>query len=198
MTSWARQPPAFALVEAPGTPNVPTTREIFFTFFRITMLAFGGAIAWVHRGLVVDRKWLTEREFAETLSLCQFLPGPNITNFAVVVGMRFRGVRGAVAALAALIVPPMFILIGIGVLYERIAHVAAVRGALNGLSAAAAGLFVVLLVNLLRSLARSRPAVNLPIAAASFAAVLSGVFSIPLALIALGPISIAVAWFRRR
>jgi len=162
------------------------------------MLAFGGAIAWVHRGLVVDRKWLTEREFAETLSLCQFLPGPNITNFAVVVGMRFRGVSGAVAALAALIVPPMFILIGIGVLYERIAHVAAVRGALNGLSAAAAGLFVVLLVNLLRSLARSRPAVNLPIAAASFAAVLSGVFSIPLALIALGPISIAVAWFRRR
>jgi chromate transporter len=186
------------LVEAPGTATAPTIREIFFAFFRITMLAFGGAIAWVHRGLVVDRKWLTEREFAETLSLCQFLPGPNITNFAVVVGMRFRGVRGALAALAALIVPPMFFLIGIGVIYERIAGVAAVRGALNGLSAAAAGLFLVLLVNLLRSLARSHPAANLPIAAASFAAVLSGVFSIPLALITIGPISIAVAWFRRR
>jgi chromate transporter len=193
-----RPRPAFALVEAPGTANAPTIREIFFAFFRITMLAFGGAIAWVHRGLVVDRKWLTEREFAETLSLCQFLPGPNITNFAVVVGMRFRGVRGALAALAALIVPPMFFLIGIGVIYERIAGVAAVRGALNGLSAAAAGLFLVLLVNLLRSLARSHPAANLPIAAASFAAVLSGVFSIPLALITIGPISIAVAWFRRR
>jgi chromate transporter len=177
--------------------NVPTTREIFFTFFRITMLAFGGAIAWVHRGIVVDKKWLTEREFAETLSLCQFLPGPNITNFAVVVGMRFRGVRGALAALLALIVPPACILIAIGALYERIAGVAAVRGALNGLSAAAAGLFIVLLVNLLRALVRSRPAATLPIAAASCAAVLSGVFSIPLALLTLGPLSIAVAWFRR-
>jgi chromate transporter len=178
--------------------NVPTTREIFFAFFRITMLAFGGAIAWVHRSLVVDKKWLTEREFAETLSLCQFLPGPNITNFAVVVGMRFRGVRGALAALLALIVPPVVILTGIGALYERIAGVAAVRGALNGLSAAAAGLLIVLLVNLLRSLARSRPAVTLPICAASFAVVLSGVLSIPLALITLGPVSIAIAWFRRR
>jgi chromate transporter len=106
-------------------------------------------------------------------------------------------VRGALAALLALIVPPACILIAIGALYERIAGVAAVRGALNGLSAAAAGLFIVLLVNLLRALVRSRPAATLPIAAASCAAVLSGVFSIPLALLTLGPLSIAVAWFRR-
>jgi chromate transporter len=178
--------------------TAPTIREIFFTFFRITMLAFGGAIAWVHRGLVVDRKWLTEHEFAETLSLCQFLPGPNITNFAVVVGMRFRGVRGALAALAALILPPTCILIAIGALYEHIAGIAAVRGALNGLSAAAAGLFIVLVIKLLRTLAQSRPAVSLPIAAASWAAVLGGILSIPLALLTLGPISIAFAWFRRR
>jgi chromate transporter len=175
----------------------PTTREIFFTFLRITMLAFGGAMAWVHRRLVVESKWLNEREFAETLSLCQFLPGPNITNFAIVVGMRFRGVRGALAALAALIAPPTIALIAIGALYDHIAGVAAIRGALNGLSAAAAGLFCVIVVNLLRTLSRSRPAVTLPFAAASFAAVLSGIFSIPIALLAIGPLSIAAAWFRR-
>ncbi len=83
---------------------VPATREIFFTFLRITLLAFGGAIAWVHRTVVVEKRWLTEEEFGETLSLCQFLPGPNITNFAVVVGMRFRGLAGALAGLAGLIV----------------------------------------------------------------------------------------------
>jgi chromate transporter len=178
--------------------SVPTTREIFFAFFRITMFAFGGAIAWVHRGFVVERKWLSEREFAETLSLCQFLPGPNITNFAVVVGMRFRGVPGAVAAMVGLVVPPTFILIAIGVLYEHVASLAAVRGALNGLAASAAGLFIVLLVNLLRTLARNRPAMSIPFAATSFALVLSGLLSVPLALLTLGPISIAAAWFRRR
>jgi chromate transporter len=175
----------------------PTTREIFFAFFRITMLAFGGAIAWVHHALVVERKWLTDNEFAETLSLCQFLPGPNITNFAVVVGMRFRGARGATAALTALILPPTLILIGVGALYERIIGIAAVRGALNGLAAAAAGLFIVLLVKLLRALLHSRPAVTLPVAVASFAFVVTGALSIPLALLALGPVSIALAWFRR-
>ncbi len=177
---------------------VPTTREIFFTFLRITLLAFGGAIAWVHRSVVVEQRWLNEEDFAETLSLCQFLPGPNITNFAVVVGMRFRGVAGAVAGLTALIVAPMTLLIAVGALYERIANVPAVRGALHGLSAAAVGLFLVLVIKMVVLLWRTRPGVTLPIAAASCAGVLTGVLSIPLALVTLGPLSIALAWFRKR
>ncbi|MGA2393024.1 MAG: chromate transporter [Candidatus Lustribacter sp.] len=175
----------------------PTTREIFFTFLRMTLTAFGGAIGWAHRTVVVDRAWLSEREFAETLSLCQFVPGPNITNFAVAVAARFRGAPGAIAAMVALVVPPMCILIVVGALYERIAGVAAIHGALNGLSAAAAGLLLVMLYSVLRTLVQSRPAVTVPIALASFAAVVSGVLSVPLALIVLGPVSVALAWFRR-
>jgi hypothetical protein len=86
----------------------------------------------------------------------------------------------------------------VGALYERITGIAAIRGALNGLSAAAAGLFLLLVINLLRTLIRSRPIVTVPVAAVSCAAVLSGVLSIPLALLALGPVSIAFAWFRRK
>lgn len=175
----------------------PTTREIFFTFLRMTLTAFGGAIGWAHRTVVIDRAWLSEREFAETLSLCQFVPGPNITNFAVAVATRFRGWRGALAAMVALVVPPMCILIVVGALYARITGVAAVRGALNGLSAAAAGLLLVMFYSVLRTLVRSRPAVTVPIALASFVVVVSGALSVPLALLALGPVSVALAWFRR-
>lgn len=186
------------MADEPAVAEPPTTREIFFTFLKITMLAFGGAIAWVHRSLVVEKRWLTEHEFAETLSLCQFLPGPNITNFAVAVGGRFRGVRGALAALSALLVPPTIIIIGIATLYDRFSAIPAVRGALNGLSAAAAGLLCVLLIKLLTTMIKSRPAVRVPIAALSCASVLSGLLSIPLALVTLGPASIALAWFRKR
>jgi chromate transporter len=178
--------------------STPTTRELFFMFLRLTMLAFGGAMGWVYNAFVVKRKWLTDREFAETLSLCQFLPGPNITNFAISVGMRFRGVRGALAAVIGLVGPPTILLIGVGAIYQRLTGIAAIRGALNGLSAAAAGLFVLLVINLLRTLIRSRPVVTVPVAAISCAAVLSGLLSIPLALLALGPVSIAFAWFRRK
>jgi chromate transporter len=185
------------LVDAPRPALVVTTREIFFTFLRITMLAFGGAIAWVHRAVVVQKQWLTEREFAETLSLCQFLPGPNITNFAVVVGMRLAGLKGAVAALVALIAPPTFFLIAIGIVYDRVSTIPAVRGALAGLSAAAAGLFCVLLYKLAVTLIKTRPLVTVPIAALSWAAVLTGFMSIPLALVTIGPVSIALAWFKK-
>jgi chromate transporter len=175
----------------------PATREIFFTFLRITLLAFGNALSWVHRGVVVDRKWLTEEQFAETLALCQFLPGPNITNFAVIVGWRFRGAAGAIAALTALIVPPTIILTILGAFYDRVADVPIVRGIFNGLSAAAAGLLVALVVRLLLVLAKSRPAITLPTTALSFGVVFGGILSVPLALVTLGPISVALAWFRR-
>jgi chromate transporter len=171
----------------------PTTREIFLTFLRITLLAFGNALAWVHRGLVTDRGWLTEDQFAETLSLCQFLPGPNITNLAVIVGWRFRGAAGAVAALGALIVPPTIILMILGAFYENVANVPLVRGAFNGLSAAAAGL----VVKLVRSMVKTRPAITVPTALLSFALVLGGVLSVPVALLAVGVPSVALAWLRR-
>jgi chromate transporter len=177
---------------------IPTTRDLFFTFLKITLLAFGGAIAWVHRAIVVDNAWLSEEEFAETLSLCQFIPGPNITNFAVVIGMRFRGVAGAVAGLTALILPPMILLIVVGALYEHVAGVPAIRGALHGLSAAAVGLFLVLVVKMIAVLWRGRPAETLPVVAISGAGVATGVLSIPVALLVLAPVSIAIAWFRRR
>jgi chromate transporter len=176
----------------------PTTREIFLTFLRITLLAFGNALAWVHRGLVTERGWLTEDQFAETLSLCQFLPGPNITNLAVIVGWRFRGAAGSAAALGALIVPPTIILMILGAFYENVANVPVVRGAFNGLSAAAAGLLVVLVVKLVRSMLKTRPAITAPTAALSCALVLGGVLSVPVALLALGVPSVALAWLRRR
>ncbi len=175
----------------------PTTRDIFFAFFRITVLAFGNAMSWVHRGLVYDRKWLTEDEFAQTLSLCQSLPGPNITNFAVIAGWRWRGWAGACAAITALIVPPTILLTILGAFYDRVADIPVVRGAFNGLAAAAAGLFIVILVKSLIVCARSRPVTALATVAVSCAAIVGGVLSVPLALVTLGPLSIALAWFRR-
>jgi chromate transporter len=175
----------------------PTTREIFFAFLRITVLAFGNAMSWVHRGLVYDRKWLSEEQFAQTLSLCQSLPGPNITNFAVIAGWRWRGLPGALAAITALIVPPTILLTILGAFYDRVADIPVVRGVFNGLAAAAAGLFIVILVKSLIVCARTRPVTALATVALSCAAIVGGVLSVPLALVTLGPLSIALAWLRR-
>jgi len=69
--------------------------ELFTGFLSIGARSFGGVMPWAHRVMVEERRWLTPADFAETIGLCQFLPGPNIGNSSIVLGKRWFGVRGA-------------------------------------------------------------------------------------------------------
>jgi chromate transporter len=182
--------------EALPLATPPTVREIFWTFFRVTMLAFGGAAAWVQHVLVIEKRWLTEKEFAEELAICQFLPGPNIVNLAVLIGQRFQGKIGAFTAVFALIVPPATLVTGIGALYGVIGNLWFVRGALEGLAEAAAGLFCVLLIRLNMTVYKSYPREAFVYVVLAFVAV--WFLNIPLvaALLVLGPLSTWRAWVR--
>ncbi len=72
----------------------PTVAELFFGFFKLGLIGFGGVLPLARRMVVEDRKWLTGEEFTELLGLCQFLPGGNIINMAVAIGSKFQGGRG--------------------------------------------------------------------------------------------------------
>jgi chromate transporter len=162
------------------------------------MSAFGGAGAWAQRIIVDDIGWLSPGEYADTLALCQSLPGMNITNMAVVIGSRFRGAPGALAAITALLVPPMAIVMTLAALYAATGENAVVRGMLAGLASAAAGLFITNLVRLIRVLVDHHPIEALPIALISFGAVAFANIALPLVLVVLAPVSTAAAWWRRR
>src|SRR4051794_38765584 len=75
-------------------------------FLKVSLCGFGGGLALAHRIVVDERQWLTEQEFADIVSLCQFLPGPNIVGIAVCTGTRLRGAAGALAAAAGFLVIP--------------------------------------------------------------------------------------------
>src|SRR5215469_6535491 len=100
--------------------------DLFIAFLQISLSGFGGAINWAHRALVEKRRWMTDEDFTETLSLCQFLPGPNIVNFAMCLGQRQHGMRGALAAVAGVVVVPALIFIALGALYSRFGEFAIV------------------------------------------------------------------------
>src|SRR5580692_11467341 len=91
--------------------------DLFLAFMQISLSGFGGAINWAHRALVQKRHWMSDEDFTETLSLCQFLPGPNIVNFAMCLGQRQHGLSGAMAALSGVIAVPLCIFVVLGVLY---------------------------------------------------------------------------------
>src|SRR5579872_2202022 len=95
--------PPVALAPAPPQPGLA---ELFVAFATISLSGFGGVLAWSRRMMVEQRRWLTAEQFNEAYALCAFLPGPNIVNFSVVFGSRFRGPLGGIVALCGLLGPP--------------------------------------------------------------------------------------------
>jgi chromate transporter len=192
----------YAMVESAvlrsSRQKVPALSELFLGFLGISLSGFGGVLPWARRMLVERRGWLDEREFAEALALCQFLPGPNIINMSIIVGSRFRGVAGALAAFAGLVGVPLLIMMACGALYVRFGDVAALRGALAGLAAGAAGLIVAMAAKMAAPLVREGRVPALLFALAAFAAV--GLLRLPLywVVLVLAPLSVGYCLWRQR
>lgn len=167
--------------------------DLFVAFLQISLSGFGGAINWAHHALVEKRHWMSDEDFTETLSLCQFLPGPNIVNFAMCLGQRQHGLTGALAALAGVIAVPLVIFMVLAGLYTRFGQMGIVHGILSGISAAAAGFVITVAVRL------SRPHRKRPLSAlfGTAAFIAMGLLKFPLiyVLLALAPPSIALAWW---
>jgi chromate transporter len=170
--------------------------ELFLAFLSIALSGFGGVLPWARRMLVEKKRWLTEEAFTETLSLCQSLPGPNIVNMSVVVGSRFAGPLGSIAAFSGLVLPPMGIVIAAGALYARYGGVERLQGAIAAVGAAAAGLVVATAAKLAEPLLKKRPLIAAPFIVLAFVGV--GLLRLPLGwvMLALAPISTAFVWRR--
>jgi chromate transporter len=176
----------------------PTLWQVFIGFVTIGLCGFGGIFYWMRHILVDQRRWLTPEEFTEYLGFCSFLPGPNLINLAVLVGKRFHGLAGALAAFAGLLCLPMAIAMLLAALYTRFEYLPLVRSVLAGLGAAAAGLVIATGFKMLVPLLTPRSRWGLLIVAPVFLAV--GVFRVPLlwALVLTAPIGIALAWWNHR
>ena len=133
--------------------------------------------------------------FAEIVNLCQFMPGPNIVGIATCIGTRLRGVIGAVTAVAGFLLIPWTIGFTFGVLYLQHAHYPVFQNILRGISGVAAGLLIGTGIKMLLP-HRTRPAAIL-FAASAFALMAFAKLPLLMVLLAVAPISIAVAGFQR-
>jgi chromate transporter len=140
-----------------------TLTELFTGFLAIGARSFGGVLPWAYRTMVEERRWLTQADFAETIGLCQFLPGPNIGNASIVLGKRWFGVSGAVVAFLGLMVLPFVCVMLLGMLYLEWASNPTVRAIVTGVGATGAGLFIGTALKLGRALVR-KPAALLLVA----------------------------------
>ncbi len=120
------------------TPANGRFREVFFTFLRLGLTSFGGPVAhlgYFREAFVVKRQWLSDKQYADLLALCQFLPGPASSQAGLAIGFIRGGYAGALAAWLGFTLPSALLMIVFALGLSGELHVSA--GVLHGLKIAA-------------------------------------------------------------
>ena len=128
------------IVDISESQKRPDLRALFLGFSSVGLSGFGGVLPFARRMLVEERKWMSAEEFNAQLGLCQFLPGPNVVNLAVVVGKRYCGLPGAIAAPVGLLAGPFVIVLLLALLYDHYGSLPLVQSMLRGIAAVGCGL----------------------------------------------------------
>lgn len=182
-----------------NAPHQPASRrDLFLSFSAIALQGFGGVIAIIQRELVEKKRWLTREQFVEDWAVAQILPGPNVVNLSLMIGGRYFGLSGALAALAGMLVAPLLVVLLMAIAFSSVADTPTATGALRGMGAVAAGLITATGLKLVGALRGNVMGMTVCIAltAATFVAI--AWLRIPLAwvLLVLGGLGWAWAWHR--
>jgi chromate transporter len=141
----------------PVPENLPLQRprsktDLFVSFTLLALQGFGGVLAVVQRELVERKRWMTPAQFVEDWAVAQILPGPNVINFCLMIGGRYFGLAGALAALAGMLVAPIGVLLVLALAFGGVSDQAWAQGALRGMGAVAAGMIAATGIKLISAL----------------------------------------------
>lgn len=139
-SAWKIRPETTLTATDSESQSRPDLRALFLGFSAVGLSGFGGVLPFARRMLVDERQWMSAEEFNAQLGLCQFLPGPNVINLAVVVGKRYRGLAGAIAAPLGLLAGPFVIVLLLAMLYDRFGSLPLAQSMLRGVAAVGCGL----------------------------------------------------------
>lgn len=187
------------MADEPQAPKRPQSKtDLFVSFTVLALQGFGGVLAVVQRELVEKKRWLTRDEFLEDWAVAQILPGPNVVNLALMIGSRYFGLSGGLAALAGILAAPMVVVLALALLYAGVSDQPAVQGALRGMGAVAAGLITATGLKLMGALRNNPMGIGVCglFALGTFVAV--ALLRLPLAAVLLVLGGVACAWCYRQ
>jgi chromate transporter len=179
-------------------PKPHSPSDLFWSFTKIALQGFGGVLAIIQRELVDKKQWLTLDEFVEDWAVAQILPGPNVVNLSLMLGDRYFGTRGALAALAGMLTFPLLAILVIAVVFTGIADSPVAQGALKGMGAVAAGLIAAVGLKLVKALQSNVMGVTVCIALAAMTFVAIAILRIPLVWVLLSIGVLATGWAYRQ
>ena len=184
------------MTEPALSPKLPETHtelqrprsvtDLFVSFTVLALQGFGGVLAVVQRELVEKKRWMTREEFVEDWAVAQIMPGPNVVNLSLMIGSRYFGFKGAMAALAGMLVAPLCVVLALALVYAQFAGHPGVQGALRGMAAVAAGLIAATGLKLFGALQKNVLGLPICIALGALCFVAVALLRWPLAYVLLG------------
>src|ERR1700722_14452010 len=175
-----------------ATPRRPSFAEALRFWFKLGWISFGGTaahIAIMQDELVEKKRWISNGRFLDALSHCMILPGPEAQQLAIYIGWKLHGKRGGIAAGTLFVLPSMFVLLALSVIYVRFGSLPWIAAMFNGLKPIVIALVIVALERVARRAVRGP--MQGAVAVATFAAMFF--FEASLLIAMLGAIALGIA-----
>ncbi|HVR25564.1 MAG TPA: chromate efflux transporter [Candidatus Polarisedimenticolia bacterium] len=175
----------------------PSFKAALRFWCKLGWISFGGTaahIATMHDELVEKKRWISNRSFLHALSHCMILPGPEAQQLAIYIGWKLHGKRGGTVAGTLFVLPSMFILLALSVVYVRFGSLPWIAAIFNGLKPIVIALVIVALERIARRAVRGP--IQGAVAMAAFAAMFfleASLLTVMLGAIVLG-IALTVVW----
>jgi chromate transporter len=119
------------------------TIELFKSFLKIGTFTIGGGYAMIplfQDEFVRNRRWMTEEDFVNMLTVATASPGPLAVNSAVYTGYHVAGGKGVIASVTGVIIAPVTVIIILASNYERFRSLPFAEQAFMGIRPAVVGL----------------------------------------------------------
>jgi chromate transporter len=165
------------------TPH-PSFREAFKFWLKLGFISFGGPtgqIAIMHQELVEKRKWISNTRFLQALNYCMLLPGPEAKQLAIYIGWLLHKIPGGIVAGVFFVLPSIFILFGLSLLYAVYGNIPWIAAVFSGLKPAVLAIVAAAVIKIAQKALKNE--VMLACAALSFVAIFF--FQVPFPLIIL-------------
>ncbi|MBF7096169.1 chromate transporter [Alkalibacter mobilis] len=127
--------------------------EIFKSFFKIGAFTVGGGYAMLplfEDEFINKKKWFTDQDFLNMLTVATASPGPLAVNSAVYTGYHVAGVKGIIAAVVGVIISPVVIILILAANYEKFRSLEFANPIFSGIRPAVVGLMFAAVFNLVK------------------------------------------------
>ena len=127
--------------------------QIFRVFAKIGAFTIGGGIPMIAaiKSELVERKWLTDEDFIDIITLAQTAPGLFAVNISILTGHRLRGTKGSVVATIASCLPPFLIILLVAMFFTAFQENEYVIRAFKGIRPVVVALMCVPMLVMLKS-----------------------------------------------